>query len=146
MFVNREQYINGIKATLGSESFTCANVPLTLGQNAITVIATDVLGNTTSKVIHVTYEPGITTTQTKYTYDRNGNLITKEEPGQTTNLAYDSQNRLISFNSPGLTETYQYDSEGRRTSVRNASAATTYLYDGMSVILERNSSGATERK
>ena len=134
--------MNGIKAALGSESFTCANVPLSLGQNTITVIAADVYGNTTTKVIHVTYERGIITTQTKYTYDRNGNFITKEEPGQTTNLTYDSQNRLISFNTPGLAETYQYDSEGRRTSVRNTST-TTYLYDGMSVILERNAAGAT---
>ena len=133
--------VNGVSATLSGNNFS-TQITLSLGKNTITVTAKDNLDNTSTKTINVTYEPGITTTQTNYTYDQNGNLIRKEEPGKIINLGYDVKNRLTSFGAPNLTETYQYDSEGRRTAVKNSSI-TTYLYDGMSVILERNSSGAT---
>ncbi|MDP2905534.1 MAG: RHS repeat-associated core domain-containing protein [Candidatus Omnitrophota bacterium] len=132
--------VNGIKATLGSDAFTCANVPLSLGQNTITVIAADVLGNTTTKVLHVTYEPGVTTTQTKYTYDANGNLTRKEEPSKTTNLTYDSQNRLKTFTNPASSATYAYDGQGRRISKTVNGSTTTYIYDNDELIREQSGS------
>jgi len=135
--------VNGVTATLVGNTFS-VQIPLGLGKNTITVIAKDSLDNTSTKTINVTYEPGITTTQIKYTYDANGNLTRKEEQGKTTNLTYDSQNRLVSLRGAAGDEAiYAYDGEGKRVSVKFGSTTTNYIYDGMSVILERNSSGTT---
>ena len=46
--------VNGITASItGGTSFTATGVPLSLGPNTITVTATDVAGNTASKLITV---------------------------------------------------------------------------------------------
>ena len=131
--------VNGVTATLVGNTLS-VQIPLSLGKNTITVIAADVLGNTTTKVIHVTYEPGIITTQTKYIYDRNGNLITKEEQGQTTSLAYDSQNRLKTFTNPASSATYAYDGQGRRISKTVNGSTTSYIYDNDELIREQTGS------
>ena len=132
--------VNGKKAALSGDKFTCANVTLKEGANTLKVVALDRAGNAAKKSIRVAFDP---VEKTLYTYDDNGNLIRKEEPGKTYNLSYDALNRLKRFKGAGLDETYQYDGEGRRTGVKTGSTTTSYLYDGLNVILERSAAGTT---
>lgn len=77
---------------------------------------------------------------TTYTYDKNGNVLTKTTPnGVTTTYTYDVMNRLLSQSQPGkdehgapvtLTETKTYDLSGNvLTSTDSKGNITTYVYD-----------------
>jgi len=77
-----------------------------------------------------------------YTYDNNGNQLTKIENGQTTTYTYDELNRLKTALYPvfGL-ETYTYDNAGNRKSKVLGSKTTTYDYDGNNRLTQSIESG-----
>ena len=54
---------------------------------------------------------------TTYTYDANGNLISKISGGKTTTYQYDAQNRLIRMETAGDVWEYRYDALGNQTAV-----------------------------
>jgi len=83
--------------------------------------------------------PGVT-----YTYDNNGNVLTKVDSTGTTTYAWDFENRLTSVNLPGSggTVTFKYDPFGRRIYKSSSSGTGIYAYDGDNLIEETNSSGA----
>lgn len=61
-----------------------------------------------------------------YTYDNNGNQLTKTENGSTTTYSYDKVNRLTKENNT----TYTYDDAGNRlTKSDGANSGTSYTYD-----------------
>ncbi|MGH9509960.1 MAG: RHS repeat domain-containing protein, partial [Terriglobales bacterium] len=69
--------------------------------------------------------PGVT-----YTYDNNGNTLTKTEAGGTTQYAWDYENRLTSVTLPDQSVvSFKYDAAGRRVQKTSASGTTIYLYD-----------------
>ncbi|KAB3527512.1 RHS repeat-associated core domain-containing protein [Alkaliphilus serpentinus] len=72
-----------------------------------------------------------------YTYDNNGNQLSKVENGQATQYTYDSLNQLKTVNDPasGL-ETYNYDNAGNRISKIQGEIQTTYSYDSRNRLLE----------
>jgi RHS repeat-associated protein len=82
-----------------------------------------------------------------YTYDSNGNTLTKTASGNTTSYTWDYENRLKSVTLPGTggTVTFKYDPFGRRAQkvfTQNGSSTTTnYLYDGADTIEERDQNG-----
>ena len=81
--------------------------------------------------------PGVT-----YTYDNNGNTITKTDASGTTTYTYDFENRLISATMPGgIAATYGYDPFGRRISKTVNGVITRYLYDGMDIVKEYDGTG-----
>ena len=47
-----------------------------------------------------------------YTYDANGNMITRVEGGQTYTQTFDAENRLISVAVGGQTTSFIYDGDG----------------------------------
>ena len=49
--------VNGIVATVSNRSYLAENVPLQAGLNTINIAASDAVGNSETKVIHVTYQP-----------------------------------------------------------------------------------------
>jgi RHS repeat-associated protein len=77
-----------------------------------------------------------------YTYDSNGNTLTKVDSTGTTNYTWDFENRLTSVVLPGTggTDTFKYDPLGRRVQksfTQNSSTTTTnYIYDGGDTIQE----------
>ena len=70
-----------------------------------------------------------------YTYDANGNQITRTGAPGNYGFGYDTDNRLSSI-SGATSATYTYDYQGRRTSKTVAGVTTTYLYDGLNLVAE----------
>ncbi len=78
-----------------------------------------------------------------YTYDSNGNTLTKTVGSDTTTYAWDYENRLTSVILPGSggTVSFEYDPFGMRIYKELGSAVSVYAYDGDNLIEETNSSG-----
>jgi RHS repeat-associated protein len=78
-----------------------------------------------------------------YTYDLNGNTLTKVVGSNTTSYAWDYENRLTSVTLPnsGGTVTFKYDPFGRRIEKVSPTATSIFLYDGDNLVQTVNSSG-----
>ena len=77
-----------------------------------------------------------------YTYDNNGNQLTKAENGQTTTYTYDELNRLKTVNYAGAgLETYTYDNAGNRLSKVLGTDSTTYTYDSLNRLTQSTNNG-----
>src|SRR5262249_47347090 len=78
-----------------------------------------------------------------YTYDANGNTLTKTDSSGTTTYAWDFENRLTSVTLPGSggTVSFKYDPSGRRVYKSSSAATSIFSYDGDNLIEETNSSG-----
>jgi RHS repeat-associated protein len=83
------------------------------------------------------------TPNASYTYDSNGNTLTKVVGSNTTTYAWDFENRMTSVALPGLggTVSFKYDPFGRRIYKSSSTATSIYAYDGGNLIEETNSSG-----
>jgi RHS repeat-associated protein len=64
-----------------------------------------------------------------YSYDVDGNLISKQTSVGTWTYTYDDEGHLLTASGPGGNWTYQYDSLGNRISSVNGSTTTQYLVD-----------------
>jgi RHS repeat-associated protein len=82
-----------------------------------------------------------------YTYDNNGNTLTKVESAGTITYAWDYDNRLISITLPstGGTLVFRYDALGLRVQkvfTQNSTSTTTnYLYDGSNAVGDFDQNG-----
>jgi RHS repeat-associated protein len=78
-----------------------------------------------------------------YTYDNNGNTISKTTSSGTTNYTWDFENRLTSVTLPGTggTVKFQYDPFGRRIYKSGPAGTNIYVYDGDNVIQELDGAG-----
>jgi RHS repeat-associated protein len=82
-----------------------------------------------------------------YTYDNNGNTLTKTDSTGTTQYTWDFDNWLTSVTMPGSSGsiTFKYDPFGRRIQksfTQNSTTTTTnYLYDGANSLEEVDSGG-----
>ncbi len=108
---------------------------------------------------------GSTTVTVNYTYDNNGNMISKStetkkpvdltatgtfslhKAGTSTEGAialyqYDGWNQLVAVTAGDKTEKYQYNGEGYRVVKNDNGQITNYLYEYDKVILETDSAGA----
>jgi RHS repeat-associated protein len=110
----------------------------------VAAFARDLLGRLTQKsetvggvtrVIEYTYDVAGRLTEVRYdgvltssyTYDANGNRLSRSDSNGTLNATYDNQDRL---NANGPT-TYSYNLKGERVTKVAASQTTTYEYEGM---------------
>jgi RHS repeat-associated protein len=79
------------------------------------------------------------TPSASYTYDNNGNTLTKSGG---TMYGWDAENRLTSAVVPGTgTVTFKYDPFGRRIQKSGSGGTTNYLYDDANLLEEADSSG-----
>ena len=79
-----------------------------------------------------------------FTYDSNGNTLTKIDSTGTTGYSWDYENRLTSVTLPGSagTVTFKYDPFGRRIEKISPTMTSIFAYDGDHLIEEANGSGA----
>jgi RHS repeat-associated protein len=112
--------------------------------------AYDSVGNRTSSQLSASYgyQPFnrlANTATASYTYDTNGNLVSKTDPSGTTQYAWDFENRLKQVTLPnGNTVAYKYDALGRRIQrTPGAGVSTNFIYDGHDAIRDLNSDGST---
>jgi RHS repeat-associated protein len=75
-----------------------------------------------------------------YTYDNNGNVLTRTDSLGTTTFSWSEENQLTQVSLPtGLTVNYKYDALGRRIQrTTTAGANERYVYDGNDVLLDLN--------
>jgi YD repeat-containing protein len=74
-----------------------------------------------------------------YTYDDNGNTLTKNEGTDVTQSAWDYENRLTQVTLPNSSiVTFKYDPFGRRIQKSSAAGTIDYLYDGANIVEERD--------
>ncbi len=122
---------------------------------------TEETGNTTGILAELFGQTAIPTGKASYSYDQNGNLITKTEPTGlpnspvTTHYNYDFENRLIQteikFGQATVTTSFSYDPFGRRISKKttgtwcllNGTDSHSYTYDGQNIILEQRDTNIT---
>jgi RHS repeat-associated protein len=82
-----------------------------------------------------------------YTYDNNGNTLTKVTSAGTTTYGWDHENRLTSVTLPGTggSLAFKYDSLGHRVQkvfTQNSTSTTTnYLYDGNNAVADVDQNG-----
>jgi len=117
---------------------------VTQGTNTTESYSYDPVGNRTASLAIPSYTVNSSNELTSdsnasYTYDNNGNTLTKVVGSNTTSYAWDFENRLTSVTLPGTggTVQFKYDPFGRRiqkvyTTGSNPPTTTTtnYLYDG----------------
>jgi RHS repeat-associated protein len=84
------------------------------------------------------------TPSTTYSYDYNGNTVSKTDSNGTTQYAWDYENRLASVTLPGSggTVTCKYDPFGRRIEKVSSAGTSIYAYDGDNMVEETDASGA----
>ena len=64
-----------------------------------------------------------------FSYDADGNLVTKTDASGTTAYTYDDENRLVSLVSSSGSWNYEYDALGQRTAVTKNGQRREYLLD-----------------
>jgi YD repeat-containing protein len=113
----------------------------------------DAIGNMTSKNL-ITYTPHSThkhavaslSTGESYSYDANGNMITRVEGGVTYTQTFDAENRLVSVSVNGQPPTqFLYDGAGNLVKKINPDGSKT-LYVGGVYEVDKNSSGTVTNK
>ena len=75
----------------------------------------------------------------RYTYDPEGNRLSKTVNGVTTSYTYDKANQLVSSTGNGVTTHYKYDAAGRMIQAGDK----TYIYDGRDKVMEVRQNGKT---
>ena len=83
------------------------------------------------------------TSAATFTYDSNGNTLTKTDSTGTTSYAWDFENRLVSVTLPGTggSVTFKYDPFGRRIQKGSSSGTINFAYDGANAVEELNTAG-----
>ena len=83
------------------------------------------------------------TAEGTFTYDANGNTLTKVDSNGTTTYGWNFENQLTSVALPGTggTVTFKYDPFGRRIQKSSAGGTTSYLYDGSNLLAEIDNAG-----
>ena len=84
------------------------------------------------------------TSSATYTYDNNGNTLSKTETGGTTYYTWDFENRLasVTLSGTGGSVYFKYDPFGRRVEkVAPSTGTTIYAYDGANVTEEFGAAG-----
>ena len=78
----------------------------------------------------INLNPNSNVKQTVYTYDANGNQITKTAEGKTETNTYDGLNQLIGFNDGETTASYKYNANGLRYEKTVDGQKINHVWDG----------------
>jgi RHS repeat-associated protein len=122
---------------------------VTQGNNTKESYSYDAVGNRTASLGVPSYTVNASneltaTSNATYTYDSDGNTLTKTVGSNTTTYAWDFENRLTSVILPGTggTVTLKYDPFGRRIEKVSPTFTSIFAYDGDNLIETVNSTGS----
>jgi RHS repeat-associated protein len=117
---------------------------VTQGASSTEAYSFDPVGNRLSSLSVPTYvynssnELTAAASAASYTYDNNGNTLTKTDSTGTMAYTWDFENRLTSVHPPSQTTvTFKYDPFGRRIQ----KGGSVYMYDGANLIEEADAAG-----
>ncbi|OLE52048.1 MAG: hypothetical protein AUG51_19830, partial [Acidobacteria bacterium 13_1_20CM_3_53_8] len=109
----------------------------------------DSVGNRASSHLSASYQYQpfnklTNTASASYSYDANGNLLSKTDGTGTTTYSWNEENQLKQVSLPnGLIINYKYDALGRRIQRTTSSGANErYVYDGSDVLIDLNANGS----
>jgi RHS repeat-associated protein len=121
----------------------------TQGATTTESYAYDAVGNRTSSLGVASYTTNSSNEMTansnaSFTYDANGNTLTKGDSTGTRNYTWDFENRMTSVTLPGSggTVSFKYDPFGRRVYKSSSSGTSIFAYDSDNMVEETNSSGS----
>jgi RHS repeat-associated protein len=121
---------------------------VTQGTNTTESYSYDPVGNRTASLGVSSYTTNTSNEMTansnaSYTYDANGNTLSKVVGTNTTSFAWDFENRLGSVTLPGSggTVTFKYDPFGRRIYKSSSAGTSIYIYDNYNQIEETTGVG-----
>ena len=139
--------INGELAALDSDNTYEGFLDLTAGDHDVTIEATDGNGNVSTETFNVTV---LSPDPATYTYDDEGNTVTKTENGVTTTYRWDAENRLVSINQGDQVSEFYYDGLDRRVRIveKTADVVTSekrFIWCGSQICEERDATNQTLR-
>jgi RHS repeat-associated protein len=121
--------VNDVLATVGDSSkFICT--AKAMPDEEINIYLYTDIGNVAPGNVNTIY---IKKDLIYYEYDKNGNLVQRRSPTDTTSYHYDAENRLTRVDLPGGDfEEYVYDGFGQRIKIlKNGNLFRTYVYDNL---------------
>jgi RHS repeat-associated protein len=148
---NRTAKVNQLAAVTSNYTYDAIYqlTQATQGGSTTESYSFDPVGNRTASLGVSSYTTNASNEMTansnvSYTYDSNGNTLTKTVGSNTTTYAWDYENRLTSVTLPGTarTVTFKYDPMGRRIEKVSPTFTSIFAYDGDNLIETVNSSGA----
>jgi RHS repeat-associated protein len=157
---NAVNNITQIIDSAGTQSFTYDSVDrltsATHTGQANESYSYDAVGNRTASHLSssYSYQPFSRMTSTSsatFSYDNNGNLVSKSEGIQTTQYVWDSENRPSRVSRLGSQDVwYKYDALGRRierdkgvaSPIPLATETTRFVYDGLDVVRDLDGTGS----
>jgi YD repeat-containing protein len=142
---NRTSKTNQLNSTVSNFGYdnTYQLMSVTQGATSTEAYTYDPVGNRLSSLSVPSYTNNSSNEITasgssSYTYDDNGNTVTKSDGTGTTTYTWDFENRLTSVHPPNQTTvTFKYDPFGRRIQ----KGGSVYVYEGADLIEEADASG-----
>jgi RHS repeat-associated protein len=129
--------VNGQPARMLPGNVFEANLQMAAGNNSVTVQATDVSGNITTK----SYQVNVAGSGATYSYDLNGNLVQRIEGTDTWAYEWNAENQLTRVTKNAVEQVrFKYDPLGRRVEKVAGGTATTWTYDGEDMLREVDAS------
>jgi RHS repeat-associated protein len=133
--------VNGKPARMLQGNFFEANLDMPSGNNTVTVQATDVSGNVTTK----NYQLNVSGSGATYAYDANGNLTQTVEGGDTWGYEWNPENQLTRVTKNSVEQArFKYDPQGRRVEKIVGGTTNTWTYDAEDIL--RQVAGASTLK
>jgi RHS repeat-associated protein len=125
--------VNGKPAKMLQGNVFEATLDMVSGSNTVTVQATDVSGNVTTK----NYQVSVTGSGATYSYDPNGSLATKAEGSDTWGYEWNALNELTRVTKNSVEQArFAYDPLGRRVEKVAGGVTTSYAYDNEDILRE----------
>ena len=100
----------------------------TVEETSSATTANGLAASPTELITNSTADTG--TKETVYSYDANGNQITKTAESKTETNTYDGLNQLIGFTDGETTASYKYNADGLRTSKTVDGKTINHIWDG----------------